>query len=71
MAGTADIYLDGKLSRTVDVYPDENAWKNGESVWHEFKLKPGKHTLRLVVRGEPYPGSSGAEVGIQDLVIFR
>ena len=41
--GTADIYLDGKLSRKVDVYPDENAQKNGESVWHEFKLKPGKH----------------------------
>jgi hypothetical protein len=69
--GTADIYLDGKLSRKVDVYPDENVTKNGESVWHEFKLKSGKHTLRLVVRGEPYDGSSGAEIGIQDLVVFR
>ena len=69
--GTADIYLDGKLSRKVDVYPDENAQKNGESVWHEFKLKPGKHSVRLVVRGEPYAGSPGAEIGVQDLVVFR
>jgi hypothetical protein len=69
--GTADVYLDGKLSRKVDVYPDENAQKNGESVWHQFKLKPGKHWVRLVVRGEAYPGSAGADIGIQDLVVFR
>ena len=69
--GTADVYLDGKISRKVDVYPDENAQKNGESVWHEFKLKPGKHSVRLVVRGEPYAGSPGSEIGIQDLVVFR
>ena len=69
--GTADIFLDGKLDRTVDVYPDENSRKNGESVWHAWKLKPGKHTVRVVVRGEPYPGSGGSEIGIQDLVAFR
>jgi hypothetical protein len=69
--GKADVYLDGKLDRTVDVYPDENSRKGGEAVWHAFKLKPGKHTLRLVVRGEPYPGSKGSDIGIDDLVIFR
>jgi hypothetical protein len=69
--GTADVYLDGKLHRTVDVHPDENSRKGGESVWHAFRLKPGKHTVRLVVRGEPYAGSKGSEVGIDDLVIFR
>ena len=69
--GTADVYLDGKLHRTVDVYPDEKARKNGESVWHVFKLKPGKHSVRLSVRGEPYAGSTGSDIGIQDLVVFR
>ena len=69
--GKAAVYLDGKLDRTVDVYPDENARKNGESVWHAFRLKPGKHTLRVVVLGEAYGLSGGSEIGLQNLVAFR
>jgi hypothetical protein len=69
--GTADVYLDGKLDRTVDVYPDEPRNKGGEAVWHAFGLQPGAHTVRLVVRGETYPGSSGSEICIEDLVVFR
>ncbi len=69
--GTADVYLDGKLDRTVDVYPDEDATKNSDAVWHRFRLRPGKHELRLVVRGEPFPGSRGTTIGIEDLVVFR
>jgi hypothetical protein len=69
--GKADVYLDGKLDRTVDVYPDEDSWKDNDAVWHEFHLKPGKHTLRLVVRGETMAGSKGTAVGVKDLVVFR
>jgi hypothetical protein len=69
--GKADVYLDGKLHQTVDVYPDEKARKNGESVWHAFQLAPGKHTLRVVVRGESYGDSAGNDIGIDDLVVFR
>ena len=69
--GMIDVYLDGKMSRTLDVYSDEKENRNGESVWHGFKLKDGKHTVRVVVRGEKYKDSSGAEVGITDLVPFR
>lgn len=69
--GTADIYLDGKLVKTVDVYPDEDSWKNGDSVYHAFRLKNARHTVRVAVRGEPYPGSKGADVGIDDMVVFR
>lgn len=69
--GKADVWLDGKLHKTVDVYPDENSRKAGESVWHSFGLKNGKHTIRLIVRGEPYPGSKGSDIGIDDLVVFR
>lgn len=69
--GKADVYLDGKLDRTVDVYPDEDSTKGGEAVWHAFGLKPGRHTLRLVVRGEPYPGSKGSQITLESLIIFR
>ena len=69
--GRADVYLDGKLDRTVDVYPDEDNLKFNEDVWHGFGLKDGKHTLRLVVRGEPYPGSKGSEIDLSSLIVFR
>lgn len=69
--GKADVYLDGKLDRTVDAYPDENNVKNGEAVWHAFGLKSGKHALRLVVLGEPYGESKGSDIAIDDLIVFR
>ena len=69
--GKADAYLDGKLQATVDVNSDEKAAKGGESVWHAFGLAQGKHTVRIVVRGEPYQGLSGTDVGIESLVVFR
>ena len=69
--GKADVYLDGKLDRTVDVYPDENSTKSGEAVWHAFGLKNGKHTVKLAVRGEPYGASKGTDVSVDDIVVFR
>lgn len=74
--GTADIYLDGELHRTVDVYPDEESTKSFESVWHVFGLEEGEHSLRVVVRGEPYRGldgdeSSGTDLSLSYLVVFR
>ncbi len=69
--GLADIALDGKTVATVDVYPDEDSTKNRESLYHAFNLKPGKHTVRLTVRGEPYKESRGARISLQGLVVFR
>ena len=69
--GKADVYLDGKLDRTVDVCSDEKGDKRGDSVWHAFGLKPGKHTVRLAVRGEPYGDRKGTGVAIESLVVFR
>lgn len=69
--GKAEVFLDGKSQGTVDVYPDENAEKGGESVFHAFNLKPGRHTLRLVVLGQPYGASSGTDVAIDRLIVFR
>jgi hypothetical protein len=69
--GKADVYLDGKLSRTVDVNSDEGQTKDEEDVWHAFGLKEGRHTVRLVVRGEPYGERKGTTVAVQSLVLFR
>ena len=69
--GKAEVHLDGKLHSTVDVYPDENSPKSGEAVWHAFGLQPGKHQVRVVVLGEPYPGSTGSEIAIEDLIVFK
>ncbi len=69
--GLADVYLDGKYSRTIDVYPDEDNAKPKESIWHQFGLQDKEHTLRLVVRGEAYPESQGAEISISSLLVYH
>ena len=74
--GTADIYLDGKLHRTVDVYSDEETMRSQEAVWHVFGLERGEHRLRVIVRGEPYRGSggdesSGTNLSLSYLLVFR
>jgi hypothetical protein len=69
--GRLQVFLDGKLDRTLDVYSDEKGNRSGESVWHGFGLRNAKHQVRLVVLGEPYQGSAGADVSLDDLVVFR
>ena len=69
--GKAEIYLDGELNRTVDVYPDEDRPKGWESVWHDYDLEDGKHALRVVVLGEPYGDSAGSDVALTHLIVFR
>lgn len=69
--GMADVVVDGQAPVTIDAYPDENATKNRESLHHQFKLKPGRHTVKLTVRGEPYRESKGAKISLQGLVVFR
>ncbi|NJK94268.1 MAG: hypothetical protein HC905_04395 [Bacteroidales bacterium] len=57
-AGKADVYLDGKLHRTIDSYYN---WNNQEhhdiNLWHAFNLQPGKHTVKVLVKGEKRPES--------------
>jgi hypothetical protein len=69
--GKLQVFVDGKLDRALDVYSDEKGNRGGESVWHGFGLRNGKHQLRLLILGETYPGSTGADVSIDDLVVFR
>ncbi len=69
--GKADVFLDGKFDRTVDVYPDGVRRIAAEDVWHKFDLPDADHEIRVVVRGEKYGDSRGAEVHVQSLVVYR
>lgn len=69
--GKADIYLDGKKKATVDVCSDEKEDKHREALWHKFGLRPGSHSLRVVVCGEPYRSSRKADVTLERLIVFR
>jgi hypothetical protein len=68
--GTAALYLDGKLVGTIDGYNDDGH-RGSEGLWGKFDLKPGAHTLRIVVKGEPYPGSKDAWMNLEDVIVFR
>ena len=69
--GQAQVYLDGKPPRTIDVYPDEPDPKARESIWHEFCLENGRHELRIVVLGEPFDDSTGTDISITGLLVFE
>ncbi len=69
--GKADIYVDGKLHRTIDTYYDFARQQHTESIWHVMNLSPGEHIVRLVVKGEKRPESSGTKVYICSATIFK
>lgn len=70
--GKADIYLDGKLHRTIDSY---FFWSNQEheyiNLWHAFNLQPGKHNVRVVVKGEKRPEAKGSRLYVTEALIFK
>lgn len=67
--GMADVYLDGELSATVDAYNDDERYNEG--LWGKFDLRHGVHTLRVVVKGKPFPGSAGSWICLEDLIVYR
>jgi hypothetical protein len=70
--GKADIYLDGKLHRSIDSY---FFYSNQElydmSLWHAFKLNQGKHTVKIVIKGEKRPESQGTTLYVSKAVVFK
>jgi inosine-uridine nucleoside N-ribohydrolase len=70
--GKADIYLDGALHRTIDTYYNfSNQQHQDVSIWHAFGLKPGTHTVKIVVKGEKRPESAGTNIYISEALIFK
>lgn len=69
--GKADVYVDGTLHRTIDTYYDFAKQQHTESIWHVTGLKPGDHSVKVVVKGEKRPESAGTRVYITSARIFK
>ena len=69
--GKADVYIDGKLQRTIDTYYYFANQQHTECIWHVMNLQPGEHIMKLVVKGEKRPEGEGARVYITAAKIFR
>ncbi|HUT63061.1 MAG TPA: ADP-ribosylglycohydrolase family protein [Anaerolineae bacterium] len=70
--GKADVYIDGRLDRTIDTYYWwANEEKHNSFLWHILNLKPGNHTVRMVVTGEKKPESSGSRIYLKSATVFK
>jgi len=70
--GKADVFVDGQLKRTIDCYfnfAKQEHWNM--NLYHITNLPEGKHTVKLVVKGEKRPESAGTNVYISSAVVFK
>lgn len=67
--GLLDIYLNGALVDTVDLYAPEMAYQ--AELLSNRNLTLTNHRLTLKVRGEPGAGSNGTRVGIDAIDTFH
>ncbi len=71
--GLADIYLDGRLVATVDLYSD--AAKYSVPAYQANALKPGDHVIRMVLKGEastnPHANPTGYHFGNVDFLVVH
>ena len=70
--GKADIYIDGKLKRTIDNYFGyANQIQTDMDSYHILNLSPGKHVVRVVVKGEKRPEATAANFYLSKAIIFK
>ena len=70
--GKADVYVDGKMKRTIDCYFYFSKQEHQNmNLYHLVNLPKGKHTIRVVVKGEKRPESAGTNVYISEAVVFK
>jgi lysophospholipase L1-like esterase len=67
-AGIADVYVDGNLAARVDTYAP---WGKQfqQDVFSAQHLRPGHHTMTVVVTGQKNPASSGTEVVVDAIQV--
>jgi uncharacterized repeat protein (TIGR01451 family) len=64
--GQADVYIDGMLARTVDLYNPTSQWQYPIRF---VGLRPGRHVVRIVVRNTKNPASTGFGVVSDGFII--
>jgi hypothetical protein len=69
--GKADVYVDGVFNRTIDTYYYFAGQQHVESIWHVMNLNPGKHLVKLSVRGDKRPESEGTKIYVTGATIFQ
>jgi hypothetical protein len=70
--GTADVFVDGTLKRTIDCYFDHAGQHPGNtSIFIITGLPEGKHNIRLVVNGKNKPESTGSFVYLTEATVFK
>jgi hypothetical protein len=70
--GKADVYLDGKLVRTIDTYFFYNNQEHDNiTLWHVTGLAGGQHKVKMIVKGEKKPESLGSKIYITNAVIYK
>ncbi len=67
--GRADVWLDGAKAGDMDAYIVERT--HDTDLWHVYDLKPGDHTLRLVLRDDADPRSKGKKMAIIGAISFH
>jgi len=73
-AGKAKVYIDDRFIKEIDTYYREEAGKydvNRAYLFHQFGLKQGKHTLKLVVSETRNPNSVGNKLYIERLIAYK
>ena len=69
--GKADVYLDGKLDRSIDAYYwVANAGNPMAFLYHNVVLQNGEHTVRIVVKGEKNPKATDTKITISGAVVY-
>lgn len=71
--GKADVFIDSRFKRTIDsyFYYSKQEKRREMNLFHVTNLSEGKHTIKLVVKGEKRPESEGTNVYVSAATVFK
>jgi len=71
-SGKADVFVDGVFKRTIDNYYEFAGQSPGNtSIFVATSLPDGKHTVRIVVKGEKRKESNAANIYLTKAIVFK